>query len=123
MSSLEKVLERLDQQPGGAVVFDLDSTLFDNGPRTVRIMLEWAHHHQPQALVAGIEAMLRHRIAYSLAENAARVEGWNEAWLESLKAFWFKRFFADEYINSLTSLWTVRRSSCARAGRALTSST
>ena len=98
MSSLEKVLERLDQQPGGAVVFDLDSTLFDNGPRTVRIMLEWAHHHQPQ-LVAGIEAMPRHRIAYSLAENAARVEGWNEEWLESLKAFWFKRFLADEYIN------------------------
>ena len=49
--------------------------------------------------VAGIEATPRHRIAYSLAENAARVEGWNEEWLESLKAFWFKRFFADEYIN------------------------
>jgi hypothetical protein len=98
MSVLERVLARLDDQPGAAVVFDLDSTLFDNGPRTVRIMLEWAHSHQPQ-LVGSIERLSRHRVAYSLGENAARIEGWDDQWLESLKGFWFSRFFADAYIN------------------------
>ncbi len=98
MAILERILARLEAQPGGAVVFDLDSTLFDNGPRTQRIMLEWAHQKRPE-LVAAIERLPRHRIAYSLAENAAKVEGFDEAWLDELKAFWFARFFADDYIN------------------------
>jgi hypothetical protein len=98
MSVLQTILNRLDREPQGAVVFDLDSTLFDNGPRTQRIMLEWAHRHQPD-LVPALQGLSRHRIAYSLAENAAKIPGWNEAWLEDLKAYWFARFFADAYIN------------------------
>lgn len=98
MNVLKTVLQRLEQNPGAALVFDLDSTLFDNGPRTLRIMLEWAQQGQPH-LAPGIASLPRHGIAYSLAQNAARIPGWDESMLKDLQDFWFARFFADAYID------------------------
>jgi hypothetical protein len=88
MNVLKTVLQRIEQNPGAAVVFDLDSTLFDNGPRTLRIMLEWAQQRQPH-LAAEIASLPRHRIAYSLAQNAERIPSWDESMLKDLQDFWF----------------------------------
>jgi hypothetical protein len=95
---LNTVLERLDRNPGGAVVFDLDSTLFDNGPRTWRILAEFVSAHHPEVLPA-VRAMGRHRLAYRLTEICAGVDGWDPAWDGQALDFWMKRFFADRYIN------------------------
>ena len=115
MSSLEKVLERLDQQPGGAVVFDLDSTLFDNGPRTVRIMLEWPttisrSWSQVSRRCRAIASLTRW-LKMPLASRAGTRSGSSHS----------RRFGSSASSPmstlTLTSLWTARRSSCARAGR------
>jgi hypothetical protein len=95
---LNSVLEALDRNPGGAIVFDLDSTLFDNGPRTWRILAEFASAHHPEVLPA-VRAMARHRLAYRLSEICTSIEGWNPAWDADALEFWMKRFFIDRYIN------------------------
>src|SRR5690606_37285143 len=98
-SVLRRVLDAAERHgERGIAVFDLDSTLFDNRPRQVRILREYG----------------RERGIPELA--ASRLEHWTSAWLveeamvaaglprerarelhEDFRAFWEPRFFHSDY--------------------------
>jgi len=96
---LERALERArGKGPKGLLVFDLDSTLFDNRPRQARILREFGEQR-------GVEA-LRQCQAYHFVSGwdlkAATVAcgvapGEAEALYRELKAFWAGVFFTSEY--------------------------
>ena len=96
---LRTVLERAKAVGGeGLLVFDLDSTVFDNRPRQARIVREYGKVHGLSALEA---CQPRHwhsgwdlraaMIATGLASGLA-----DQHYLEA-KKFWAARFFTSEY--------------------------
>ena len=96
---LKDVLNRLEQNPGAGVIFDLDSTLFDNGPRTWRILSEFARH-QRRDLIQPMHKLQRHRLPYDLrAICDLAVPGEGAAIAAEAKDFWAKRFFSEDYID------------------------
>ncbi|HJO26870.1 MAG: hypothetical protein CMK00_05040 [Planctomycetes bacterium] len=82
------------------VVFDLDSTLFSTAPRNLRILEEFVARHGDD------EPRLREVLASVCLDDM----GWNihdtlmerglkdPSLLKALRAFWFARFFTDEYV-------------------------
>ncbi len=94
---LERVLARLRTQPGGVVVFDLDSTLLDNKPRQARILREFGQAHGIAALAA---ARPEHWVDWSIQRAMANagLDARDVArWAEAAKQFWRERFFTSEY--------------------------
>ena len=95
---LDEVLRRVEEvaKRGGrpVVVFDLDSTLFDNRYRTWRLLLEWAEQSGDRAAAARIRALPIAEVVYSLSENMARV-GLEGPRAEAAKAYWLAHFFSD----------------------------
>lgn len=98
-TTLEQVLERATKAgPNGIVVFDLDSTVFDNRPRQARIVREFGKQKKiaalerchPQHFVSGweLEAAM---VACGVPAAEAR------DLFKELKAFWAERFFTSEY--------------------------
>ncbi len=79
------------------VVFDLDGTLFDNGPRTWQILVEFAESTNNSALRAKLNDLPRTGLPYLLRDSLARVGYDDEALAEEATEFWFARFFTDDY--------------------------
>lgn len=98
MSVVSDVVARVNAVKGSAavVVFDLDGTLFDNGPRTWRILHEFAerHGHDELKRALGKEPMLR--LPYLLSETLGRLSVSDAAIVENASAYWKSRFFTDE---------------------------
>ncbi len=98
-STLVQVLERARGSAGkGLVVFDLDSTVFDNRPRQARILREFGQQHcvaalhgcQPHHFVSGwdlVGAMVACGVPPTDAAALAR----------DVKRFWGARFFTSRY--------------------------
>jgi hypothetical protein len=88
---------RIDGRPP-VVVFDLDGTLFDNGPRTWQILVELAESEGHSSLRKALDAMPRRDLPY-LLKDTLRKAGLHDdgALLERAAAFWKARFFTDEY--------------------------
>ena len=96
---LAEILARCQQLgPRGLLIFDLDSTLFDNRPRQVKILREFGEHKQVPALVAN---QIHHwqsgwdmhgaMVSAGLPpEQAAEL-------LPEAKDFWRERFFTSSY--------------------------
>ncbi len=83
--------------PRGVVVFDLDSTLFDNRPRQARIFREFgAAYGVPELLAASAQ----HWRGWDLRVPLGRL-GLDEARIAdiypTLRQFWWDRFFTSEY--------------------------
>ncbi len=82
---------------GGVVVFDLDSTLYDNRPRQARILAEYGEAHGVTALCGLSPERLG---SWSLAD-AMRAAGVEEPVVQqhraAVKRFWGARFFTSEY--------------------------
>jgi len=82
----------------GIVVFDLDSTLFDNRPRQVRILREFGEARGIPELAA---SALEHWTSSWLVREAMIAAGLEPARAEALfadfQAFWRPRFFSSEY--------------------------
>ncbi|RMG20744.1 MAG: hypothetical protein D6729_02245 [Deltaproteobacteria bacterium] len=95
---LDRVLDRVREvvKAGGrpVVVFDLDSTLFDNRYRTWRLLLEWAERTGAQGAAARIRALPLEEVRYSLDENLKRIEVSGEE-AESARRYWLDHFFTD----------------------------
>ncbi|MEW5854068.1 MAG: haloacid dehalogenase-like hydrolase [Myxococcota bacterium] len=87
---------RRNRQP--VVLFDLDGTLFDNGPRTWEILREFARETGRAGLLAKLEAFPRVMLPYTLAETLAEVDETDPVLCQDALAFWKARFFRDEYI-------------------------
>lgn len=79
------------------VVFDLDGTLFDNGPRTWQILVEFAEHAGERALRRALDELPRHGLPYLLKDTLARCGIHDAAMLERARAFWMERFFTDDH--------------------------
>jgi hypothetical protein len=78
------------------VLFDLDGTLFDNRPRTLRILHAYAaqlpREHQQDA--RAIRALNAQDVLY-LLEDTLAPRGVKASVIEGAKSFWRARFFTD----------------------------
>ncbi len=97
---LDAVLRRVEEaaSAGGAIVtFDLDSTLFDNRPRQLRILEAFARDHG----LTGVERLSVESIdGWRLSESIARLDGLDgrlEALTRAFKPFWRDRFFTSAF--------------------------
>ncbi len=80
----------------GAVVFDLDDTLFSTARRHLRILREYAERPRREAKVLG--RLSAESLKYSITDTA-RSAGIDDAGLlEDLRSFWFARFFKNDYL-------------------------
>lgn len=107
---LEEVAFRLAKAPMStrrplAVVFDLDSTLYEVAPRTLAIIQEWVQsgHSLSPKVQKALSALKHEHVGYSLKDTfesvGLKMEETEvfEAW-EHLKDFWWDRFFSSAYL-------------------------
>lgn len=104
---LEEVAQRVLRSPKPLVLLDLDSTLYEVGPRTHAILNEWLETTESRLFplvrqeLLGVQA---HHIGYSLRDTflavGLNVEEQQEAQkaLKIAKDFWAVRFFTSEYL-------------------------
>jgi hypothetical protein len=78
-------------------LFDLDATLFDNGPRTWQILLEYAEASQHQELRRALDGLPRKSLPYLLEDVLALGGVDDPEVVQKATAFWAKRFFTDDY--------------------------
>lgn len=112
---LNEILDRVDQavsrriKQGGKpvkVVFDLDSTIFDVKPRSLRILKEFAATKEARAIgqeyVDWALGLRAHQLVYTLQESAA-ANGFpkgsrGEEFLQKAFDYWRPRFFTHAYV-------------------------
>jgi hypothetical protein len=82
------------------VVFDLDSTLFSTAPRNFAILREFvAANSGAHPLLADVaERIGLDDMGWNVNEDLQRFGFTEQEVLTRLKAFWFERFFRDEYL-------------------------
>jgi phosphoglycolate phosphatase-like HAD superfamily hydrolase len=94
------------QQAHPLVLLDLDSTLYEVGPRTYQILREWAESAEsgayPQVRDAIFKAEPWH-VGYSVRDTLQALEVDTDSpavipALETIKTFWAKRFFTSAYL-------------------------
>lgn len=97
--TLETVLERSRAAGRAAmVVFDLDSTVFDNRPRQARILREYAAAHDVEPLKC-VHAQHFTKGGWDLGEPW-RAAGLTSEWdvqARAFKGYWAQRFFSSDY--------------------------
>lgn len=99
-SPLQTILDEIDARHRAGerpvVIFDLDGTLYDNRPRTIRIAHALAaalppEHDRDAAIIrALVPSDLRYRL-----EDTLRPRGVSEDVIAMAKKRWFSRFFTD----------------------------
>ncbi len=109
MATLRDVIERCRTPTASAgegarravVVFDLDGTLFDNGPRTWQILVDFAESTlaggQGPALRRSLDGLPRKNLPYLLTDTLARCGVDDAVIVERAQKFWRERFFTDDY--------------------------
>ena len=102
---LKTVLDRIHQSASrGAlpvVVFDLDSTLFSTRPRNLRILREFAQTLPDHTDLHDVVSALSPDDFGWEVTLPLQSRGIDDASLfDSLRAFWFERFFTDEYVTT-----------------------
>lgn len=88
------------------VLLDLDSTLYEVGPRTHQILLEWTETQNARSFGLArdrIAEVARHHVGYSLKDtfDALGLDAQDknvQAALKDAKQFWTDRFFTSEYL-------------------------
>jgi hypothetical protein len=89
-------LQRGGERPPVAV-FDLDGTLFDNGPRTWQILVDFAEHAGLPDLRRTLDRAPRTRLPYLLRETLASLGVTDGTIIEAAQTFWLERFFTDHH--------------------------
>lgn len=79
------------------VVFDLDATLFDNGPRTWAILDEFAAQSGHTQLREKLAQLPKTGLPYLIKDTLALLGVTDEATIAAAQDAWFKRFFTDAY--------------------------
>jgi hypothetical protein len=80
-----------------AVVFDLDGTLFENTPRTHRILLAYALTAGDEELRRSLDSVPAACYRYRIGETLERL-GVNGAQRASIEEFWQRHFFSDRFL-------------------------
>ncbi len=79
------------------VVFDLDGTLFDNGPRSLQILRDFALSHHDLFLLSALKKLEQTPLPY-LVSDMLKIAGVDDDNLiNSAVAYWSKCFFTDRY--------------------------
>lgn len=111
----EQVLERVEtavkehkrglkSQSKPIILLDLDSTLYEVGPRTLAIIKEWnSSPGTPLNIQSKLNEVDLKHIGYSLADMAQNLglhlsHPDTEHALQELKPFWWDRFFSNNYL-------------------------
>lgn len=98
---LSDVRGAYNKQERPVVIFDLDGTLFDNRPRTLTILREYAEEQlasvRPDA-AAVIRKMTPQQVRYQLTETLVGAGVTENAVVNNAAVFWSERFFKDEYL-------------------------
>lgn len=100
---LDRIVTRCAPQrgePSPVVVFDLDGTLMDNRPRTVRILHELGQSWQakePQ-MAERLLAAAPDKLAYLLSDSLAKLGVTRTDLVAEAEIFWRDRFFVDGYL-------------------------
>lgn len=93
---LDAILAR--PRPGQLAVLDLDGCLFDNRPRQLAIIHEYAGRHDlPQLCAVGLSHFDDWDQARTL-RNAGLDADFVASIRDDLRRFWWKRFFSGEYV-------------------------
>lgn len=100
---LSRIVSRCVPTPGEptpVVVFDLDGTLMDNRPRTLRILQDLAHELRAEAhSAAEVLATARaEELAYLLGDSLKKLGVEHPELVERAETFWKQRFFGDDYL-------------------------
>jgi hypothetical protein len=112
LQAVAERVERLRARAGGVrqahplVLLDLDSTLYEVGPRTYHILKEWAETPESHAAELFRAAILKAEpwhVGYSVKETLRALGLPAEApehreTVEALKSYWSERFFASAYL-------------------------
>jgi len=99
-----KDLETRQLRP--VLLLDLDSTLYEVGPRSYQILKEWMDsvESRPYGPIRDrLSSMTKADIGYSIADTFSNLglavhEAETENALKAVKKFWGKRFFTNEYL-------------------------
>jgi hypothetical protein len=82
------------------VVFDLDATLYDNRPRTLAILKEWAAQPQVMGTPAStaILGLKLEQVEYLVSDTVAKVKVTDPRVVEQIFKYWWDRFFGDRAV-------------------------
>ncbi|MBN4077365.1 hypothetical protein JYT19_00470 [Sulfobacillus acidophilus] len=99
--ALKKVVNNCTEQVAKnqrpVVVFDLDSTIFDNSPRMVHIFREFAKENLHLDLENGFKKLNNRKFPYGVEEILAFLGVKKNDDILRGKKFWKERFFTNEY--------------------------
>ncbi len=108
LNRIERAHERVQSESGirPVLLLDLDSTLYEVGPRTHHILLEWSETAQAREFYKVREALLKaesSHVGYSIGDTfgAIGLDVNDELVLQAqheVKLFWADRFFSNEYL-------------------------
>lgn len=107
-SILEAVRQRVSAAAAGggadpAVIFDLDGTLFENTPRTQRILLAFALERGDEPLRQRVESVPVACYRYRIGDTLERL-GVNGREREEIEGYWQRHFFSDRFLRFDTPL-------------------
>lgn len=94
MSKARSVQERGGQP---VAVFDLDGTLFDNGPRTWKILKEFADEKDAPFLSKALDSRGMKGLPYLMEDLFVEMNIADESLLSAAKSCWAERFFTNAY--------------------------
>ena len=104
VTALAEVLRRIESataaQRLAVAVFDIDSTLYDTGPRNLRILEDFAESVRAArpAIDGWVERVRGADIGWNVMDALRRAGCDDESLLSQLKRFWGKRFFTDAFV-------------------------
>jgi hypothetical protein len=82
------------------LLFDLDSTLFDNSPRVFKIVRDFIREHSdtyPED-IKKLRNLKREHVIWGIKENLNKLDITDEKIVSHVINYWFERFFSNEYI-------------------------
>ncbi len=102
LAPVEAAVDRaLAEKATPVLVFDLDGTLFTTDRRHALILKEWAEKNRtthPGAAAKLAAATDADGAAYTVEENLAKLGVTDPAVVQSVKDYWWKRFFTNELV-------------------------
>ena len=94
---LKRVHQSIKDGNNPVVVFDLDGTLFDNGPRTWHILAEFAETHGHVELRKQLDGFTPTGLAYLMTDTFDALGINDQGIIRAAQDFWRQRFFTDDY--------------------------
>ena len=90
-----------NRQERPIVIFDIDGTLFDNRPRILKILHEYADTELREVrpkLAKKIKELTINQVRYHITDTLTHIGVTEPAVVTNAAVFWSERFFSDEYL-------------------------